>query len=248
VKASDRETYPALFRPSKGYVFVVTYGRSGSTLTQALLNSLPGYCVRGENANLTHYIARIADIVVTEENFVDRRDNIIKPLDARLPHLQPILGNAMDPWFGAELPDPDDLRLSLFDLFAEKVLQVPEGCRVCGFKEIRQWMHPDFFAPHLDILHQSFPNTRFLFQTRNWQDVSRSKWWRQIPPDRVRDQIATADALFADYQAAHPECCFTIAFERYAEGVPYIREILDFLGEDLPDERIEAILSRRLAH
>jgi hypothetical protein len=31
------------------YVFVVTYGRSGSTLTQGLLNTLPRTLVRGEN-------------------------------------------------------------------------------------------------------------------------------------------------------------------------------------------------------
>jgi hypothetical protein len=32
-----------------GYVFVMTYGRSGSTLLMGLLNTIPGYLVRGEN-------------------------------------------------------------------------------------------------------------------------------------------------------------------------------------------------------
>jgi len=32
------------------YVFVVTYGRSGSTLMQGLLNALPGVLVRGESS------------------------------------------------------------------------------------------------------------------------------------------------------------------------------------------------------
>src|SRR3954447_25026285 len=35
--------------PSYRYVFVVTYGRSGSTLVQGLLNTLPQTLVRGEN-------------------------------------------------------------------------------------------------------------------------------------------------------------------------------------------------------
>ena len=34
---------------SPQYVFVVTYGRSGSTLTQGMLNTLPRTLVRGEN-------------------------------------------------------------------------------------------------------------------------------------------------------------------------------------------------------
>ena len=31
------------------YVFIVSYGRSGSTLVQGVLNSVPGYLIRGEN-------------------------------------------------------------------------------------------------------------------------------------------------------------------------------------------------------
>ena len=36
------------------FVFIFTYGRSGSTLLMGLLNSLPHYCIRGENNNLLH--------------------------------------------------------------------------------------------------------------------------------------------------------------------------------------------------
>src|SRR5688572_1085508 len=32
-----------------GHLFIVTYGRSGSTLLQGVLNSIPGYLIRGEN-------------------------------------------------------------------------------------------------------------------------------------------------------------------------------------------------------
>src|SRR5215213_881342 len=39
-----------------GYVFVVTYGRSGSTLLMGLLNSIPGYLVRGENWDALHHL------------------------------------------------------------------------------------------------------------------------------------------------------------------------------------------------
>ena len=33
-------------------VFVITYGRSGSTLLQNMFNALPGYVLRGENNNI----------------------------------------------------------------------------------------------------------------------------------------------------------------------------------------------------
>jgi hypothetical protein len=37
---------------------VVTYGRSGSTLLMGLLNSIPGYLVRGENWDALHHLFR----------------------------------------------------------------------------------------------------------------------------------------------------------------------------------------------
>ena len=37
------------FQPKDGFVFVVTYGRSGSTLLQTVLQSIDGYFIRGEN-------------------------------------------------------------------------------------------------------------------------------------------------------------------------------------------------------
>jgi hypothetical protein len=44
--------------PSFRLSFVVTYGRSGSTLLQGLLNSIPRYCIRGENYNAMFYMFR----------------------------------------------------------------------------------------------------------------------------------------------------------------------------------------------
>ena len=40
------------------FVFVVTYGRSGSTLLMGLLNSIPGFLIRGENWDALHHLFR----------------------------------------------------------------------------------------------------------------------------------------------------------------------------------------------
>src|SRR6478609_6549835 len=39
-----------------GYVFVMTYGRSGSTLLMGLLNTIPGYLIRGENDDALRFL------------------------------------------------------------------------------------------------------------------------------------------------------------------------------------------------
>ena len=38
------------------HVFVMTYGRSGSTLLMGLLNSIPGYLIRGENRHAMRHL------------------------------------------------------------------------------------------------------------------------------------------------------------------------------------------------
>lgn len=75
--------YPHLYMPKEGYVFIITYGRSGSTLTQNLLNSLPGYCIRGENSNLLYFLSKAADLCKYQGNFVLRRGQLQLPFEER---------------------------------------------------------------------------------------------------------------------------------------------------------------------
>lgn len=240
--------YPALRSPLDGYVFVVTYGRSGSTLTQVLLNTIPGYCIRGENSNLTRYLSLAIDQVTENTMFRWRREEIVKAPEVRRPMLRPILGHPSDPWAGAENVDPDDFRLSLMDLFVAKVLRPDPDCRVCGFKEIRFHEDPIFFPKHLAYLRDSFPKARFLFQTRSHEAVSRSSWWANKPKDKVFALLSRAESLFETFQRENPAISFHIEFERYAEGPSYVREIYDFLGEHVEEDRIKEALSRRLTH
>ena len=55
-------------------VFIVTYGRSGSTLVQNMLNALPGACIRGENENLLAPFARAWDMLRHSERGAKLRD------------------------------------------------------------------------------------------------------------------------------------------------------------------------------
>ncbi len=50
-----------------GYLFVMTYGRSGSTLVSGLLNAVPGYLVRGENRNALLHLFRYHQSLATEK-------------------------------------------------------------------------------------------------------------------------------------------------------------------------------------
>lgn len=240
--------YPALHAPSQGYVFIVTYGRSGSTLTQSLLNAIPGYCIRGENGNLTALLARAADRVQHHPMFAQRRADAALPPEKRRPYLRPLLGQPFDPWAGAEAVDPQAFRLALMDAFVAQVLRPDPGCRVCGFKEIRFHEDPEFFPAHMAVLRDSFPQARFLFQTRGHDAVARSGWWADQPRDQVLADLARADALFRGFAAAHPDRSRIIAYEGLAHGPDYLRHIFDFLGEPFDPDAVAALLARQLGH
>ena len=70
-------------------VFVVTYGRSGSTLVQNMLNALPSACVRGENENLLAPLARAWNVVLHSEQGAKMRQT-------------GTLSVPSDPWYGYE--------------------------------------------------------------------------------------------------------------------------------------------------
>lgn len=244
----DSNLYPALYAPKDGYVFVVTYGRSGSTLTQSLLNSIPGYCIRGENGNLTYFLSRAASFVTNHDMYKWRREDLSKPVEERRPYLQKILGQPFDPWAGAESVDPVDFTKSLMNLFVDKVLRPAPDCRVSGFKEIRIHEDPRFFKVHMEIIRDTFPNARFIFQTRDHEQVAQSSWWANQPKEAVSQSLVQAEEMFRDFCNENKNISFTIDYERYKEGYTYARKIFDFLGEKVRKRDVEDVLNRRLKH
>jgi hypothetical protein len=47
-------------------IFVVTYGRSGSTLLQGVLNGIPGFLIRGENKDIVGHLLGLVNDVSNE--------------------------------------------------------------------------------------------------------------------------------------------------------------------------------------
>lgn len=240
--------FRSLHAPRDGYVFVVTYGRSGSTLTQNLLNAIPGYVIRGENGNLTHFLGKAIDIVGNDDMYRWRREDLAKPRDQMRPYLRPILGRPFDPWAGAERVDPQGFALALMDVFVKQVLRPPRTCRVSGFKEIRFHEDPAFFDRHMDLLRTAFPRARLLFQRRNLADVARSGWWRHQPQAQVMARLGQADRMFETYARNHPESCRLLDYEGLISGPGYIRGLYDFLGEQMDPEAVQKVLDQTLRH
>jgi hypothetical protein len=223
--------YPAL----KKYVFIVTYGRSGSTLLQNLLNALPGALVRGENEYLLGPLARAWSILRHSEQ------------QAKM-HRERKISSSKDPWFGFENVSSEALGASLSQSFLETVLRPEADTRITGFKEIR-WHHdPLLFPEALDFLRTFFPRARIIINTRDHDQVIRSGWWKEHSPDHVRRQLEHAERLYDAYAQKHPSSCLRMHYNSYIQGPDAWHSLFRFLEEPFDAKLVTAALDNKLTH
>jgi hypothetical protein len=213
------------------FLFVVSYGRSGSTLLCGLLNSLPGYCIRGENGGALLHIFRSARQVRTARSMHDA------------PPSQPD-----NPWFGAEQIVPDLFIRRAGDAFFEAVLRPPAEARCVGFKEIRYTrgvVGDKEFAPFLDFVAELFPGCVFVFNSRDIEAASRSGFWGDQPQDAVKRKLENAEERFSAYRERSPDRTFGFNYDRLLEDIGEFRRLCDFLGEPFDEEKTLGVMSRR---
>ncbi|MBU2963469.1 sulfotransferase [Citreicella sp. C3M06] len=221
--------------PPGGYVFIVTYGRSGSTLLQNILNAIPGYQIRGENNHAIQPLAQSWAAVNSSEPMRGaRKAGVPTPPE--------------DPFYGAEKIDPDTWGQALADTFVREVLHPDPGTRVSGFKEIRFHLRPGLFAPTLHFIRRFLPQSRFVFNTRDHAAVGRSGWWAKMDPEAVRKELETAEKLFAAYATKHPRVCHRVHYDTYVSAPETLKALFDFLGEEMKPDVIERVLGTPLDH
>ena len=232
-EARMEDRFPHLNMCKDGFVFIITYGRSGSTLLQHILNSIPGYCIRGENHNMLPHLAMSwkAAILAVE--------NQPGPEDWE---------DSTHPWYGIEKLNPEIYGKTLANVFVRDVLAPPPGTRVCGFKEIRFHATPALFWQSMEFLTQFFPKSRLIFNTRNHQDVSRSGWWKTWEPEKVFEELVMAEDLFTKCQQRYPKRSFALKFEDYRGRPEAFAPLFDFLGESFDLETVARISDKKLTH
>ena len=206
-----------------GYLFVVTYGRSGSTLLAGVLNSIPGYLIRGENNDALRHLYEFHTTLMTE------REN------------RPNTGSRTHPWFGiAGVPEQKLLR-GARRLALDTVLRPRPDTRVTGFKEIR-WWKPDLEG-YVAWLRQVFPGARFVVNTRDHEAVLASKWYRG-KPDAAAGLAATEERLLALADALGP-AAHRVHYDTYVADPERFGALFDWLGEEFDVARVRETLAVR---
>jgi Sulfotransferase family len=211
-------------REDLGYVFIMTYGRSGSTLVQGLLNAIPGYLIRGENSAALNHLHGFHKTMLEESqrgNLVNRR---------KVTH----------PFYG--MPDfpPEQSLRDVRRLVLDTVLRPEPETRVTGFKEIR-WYQEDL-ADYCDWLRQVFPGARFVVNTRNQADVLQSKWWAK--KDNTAYLAGIEERILA---VAHGlgDAAHHVHYDDYIADPAVLRGLYDWLGEEFDLASVRATLGVR---
>jgi hypothetical protein len=210
-----------------GYVFIVTYGRSGSTLLMGILNTIPGYRVHGENNNALYRLHQ-ADTAITEA----RRMCAGKPR-----HDQP-----QSPWYGILRSRPPQFRRDLVNSFVTHVLRPAPGDRVLGFKEIRYTKGnvPDLPA-YLRFLRDSFPGCKIVFNHRDLSSVAQSSWWALDA--KAAEKLAAADARM--WKVSTDERHFHFCYDQINDSLDHVRALFRFLGEEIAEPVVREVLATR---
>jgi hypothetical protein len=226
-----RRTQPASELPFR-YVFVVAYGRSGSTVVQKVLASIDGFHVTGENADalgglfFSYQSARLA-----------RREQGTEPRDA--------LG---DPWRGADRIEPDQYARALARAFVDEILQPPARARMIGFKEVRYIDRLDVFDEYLDFVRLAFRPAFLVFNKRDAVAVVDSGWWRNYAREPLIEKIERFDTLAATYVARHPTTTMLLDYETYRSDAAAFRPLFEHLGVPYDRRMVQRTLETRLNH
>lgn len=224
---NENPIYPYL----KGFIFIVTYGRSGSTLLQKIIQTIPRACIRGENNSTliplfrAHKRAKYAHDTFGKEP--TKRD---------------------DPWYGAELINYQSLGKMLADAYLYSVLTPPRNSCWIGNKEIRYDEVGEELVELMDFIRTYFNNAFIIFNSRNVDEVKRSGWWKNVDEKEVEERISKMDERFAAYTKRAPDCTFHAHHELTRDDPAYLKPLFAMMGEEMDMEKVLSCLEKKLRH
>jgi sulfotransferase family protein len=211
-------------------VLIITYGRSGSTLLQGLLNSIDGCVVRGENYNMCYGLFLAWQSI--------RNTKLQYGGDSSLA--------VTEPWFGASLLDEQRFLEDARALVHHQLVPGNEAAPQCvGFKEIR-YLPADStridLVGYLDFLEKLFPSPAFIVLTRDHEQVAKSAWWKTMNQDKVKSKFQAFEKETAAY-AKGKQNVFSIDYRDMTNRTGKLRQLFEFLGAPYIEDEVERILS-----
>lgn len=221
-------------------IFIVTYGRTGSTLLQGVLNSMPGCLVRGENYNAAYGLYQTWSSLSRARHEFGRGEEGTRP---------------EYPWYGAHLLDPDKLPAKLWPILKAQLLgsRATPAPRCVGFKEIRYLpgnlgvtleQFPGRLHDYLGFLARMAPKPAFIFLTRDHAQVMKSAWWKDHDPERLKASLAAFEHAVRRWKPPVPAATFEIDYADVVSRGPKLEALFGFMGAPYDADRVAEVMER----
>ena len=230
-----------LLPPYSGYsrmrsVYVVTYGRSGSTLLTRYLTNLPGCDLKGEN-----YLFPLPAMEAEQK----LRDSRQKPYKGR--------ENPESPWYGSHQFTPKRWRRDIADAMLNQLYPSRPIPKTIGFKEIRwySYVKPEQFDETLEWLCSLHAPGAIIFLFRDLDNVMKSGWWAEMDPEkkaRDRAKLERFEVHARAYAETHPESSIVVTYEDFISTSAAPQALCDLLGVHFKESVWQAVLSQKLEH
>lgn len=215
------------------YLFVLTYGRSGSTLVQGILNSIPGYLIRGENRQILRHVWAYDKTGVAERRVQRRKQRERGAEEGSSGSRSPLFG--MDNYaHGAALRHARKLAVAT-------ILRPEPDTRVTGFKEIL-WGEPDT-PDFVRWLQDVFPGAKFVINTRDLESVSHSAWWSK-DPDALAE-LQEREAMLMTLRDQLGDAAYHIKYDEFTANPEVLQGLFEWLGEPFDLETVRSVLDVR---
>lgn len=212
------------------FVVVITHGRSGSTLVQALLNSFDGWRIKGENMDFPRGLFQ-ADRDM-------RRTLREQWRDSKSPSA---------PWFDSTSYDASAFRADLAQALRRQLARgAASGETTFGFKEIRfddlTAEGPEPLLDYVEFLADALSPCKFVLLSRDIASTARSGWFAEMAPEAVEAQLRPFHDALDQIARIRPEDAFRVDYADLKTGSKRLLEMLHFLGLPQDAAKVEAVL------
>ena len=211
-------------------LLIVTYGRSGSTLLQGLLNSIDGVLIKGENYNFCFSLYQsYQSLVKTKEKAKNSKANT---------------GSPESPWFGALGYDLTEFKRQQAKAVKHLLVGEHKDITCFGFKEVRYpQVSNDDFLGYMAFLKEIFPDLGIIFNVRDIDDVLKSGWWKNRKHREAKKLLRDTEKRFVEYASTEANC-FVIRYSDVVNKTQALHNLYDFIGASLNEARVDAVLSK----
>jgi len=208
------------------FVFIVAYGRSGSTLLQGILNAIPGVLIRGENAGALHglaqawYATRTAQELFSFESY-----------------------KTTSSWYGATFMDTDSFGKDLAASFIRNVLRPTPATRAVGFKEIRYHLTHEELEIDFEFMRLFFKRSAFIINTRDLSATIASN--KRSNHGVTEEELIETDRLLREMAKSLSDDIFHVHYDDYRNDVSRLKPLFDFLGAHFDQHILQNILATK---